>query len=133
VLLYVSTVLLKVYLGYGAGVANPTATHGTPVSGQVVSEWVRGVLVLQLWPFDFPLNTKASTNVQPLHELWHPRVSTFLATQFGISGMERLSVCGRCQWVAQRWLCEATTNSGILNALQAADAGKPREIPAIHR
>ena len=112
-------VLVKVYLGYQAGVAKPTSTHGEPVYGQLVSEWVNGVMVLELWPFDFPLNTKASTTVQPLHVLWHPRVSVFVATQFGISGMERLPVGRRWRWVAQRWFCEP-------------EARKPREIrPAL--
>lgn len=45
--------------------------------GQLVSGWVKGVLVLELWPVDFPLNTRASTSKRPLHTLWHPRVSAF--------------------------------------------------------
>jgi hypothetical protein len=131
-MLYIYTVLVKVYLGYQAGVAKPTATHGEPVYGQLVSEWVNGVMVLELWPFDFSLNTKASTTVQPLHVLWHPRVSVFVATQFGISGMERLPVGRRWRWVAQRWFCEPKTLADILNELTANEARKPREIrPAL--
>lgn len=133
IMLYIHTVLVKVYLGYEAGVAKPTASHGAPVYGQLVSERVRGVLLLELWPVNFPLNTKASTTVQPLHALWHPRVSVFLPTQFGISGMERLPIGKQWRWVAQRWLCEATTSDGILNELQAAEAGRPREIRPTRR
>lgn len=123
-------VLVKVFLGYEAGVAKPTATYGQPVYGQLVSERVKGIQYLELWPFDFPLNTKASTQLQPLHCLWKPQVSVFLVTQFAISGMERLPAGSRWRWVAQRWLCEPMTLSSILNELHTAELLKPKEIGA---
>ena len=98
--------------------------------GQLVSERVKGVQYLELWPFDFPLNTKASTQLQPLHCLWKPQISVFLVTQFAISGMERLPAGQRWRWVAQRWLCEPMTLSSILHELHAAEQLKPREIAA---
>lgn len=48
----------------------------------------------------FPLNTKASSTVQPLHARWHPGVSVFLDTHFGIFGMERLPVGRHWRWVS---------------------------------
>jgi len=123
-------VLVKVFLGYEAGVAKPTSMSGAPVYGQLVSERVKGVQYLELWPFDFPLNTKASTQLQPLHCLWKPQVSVFLVTQFAISGMERLPAGSRWRWVAQRWLCEPMTLSSILNELHTAELLKPKEIGA---
>lgn len=120
---------MQIYLGYEGGVAKPSASSGTPVHGQLVSERVKGVLVLELWPFDFPLNTKASTTVKPLHSLWHPRVSVFLATQFGVSGMERVPAGRGWRWVAQRWLCQPRSFQDIMNELHAAESGRPHEVP----
>lgn len=119
---------MKVFLGYEAGVTKPVATSGAPVYGQLVSDRVKGVQYLELWPFDFPLNTKASTQLQPLHCLWKPQVSVFLVTQFAISGMERLPAGRQWRWVAQRWLCEPMTLSSILNELRTAEHLRPKEI-----
>jgi hypothetical protein len=127
-ILYIRTVLVKVFLGYEAGVCKPSTMAGPAVFAEMVSERVKGgILVLELWPFDFPLNTRASTPLQPLHTLWHPRVSAFLATQFGISGIERLPVGRRWRWVAQRWLCEPKTHQDVLNELRATEVMRPRE------
>lgn len=116
------------FLGYESGVAKPSTTTGPAVYGQLVSGWVQGVLVLELWPVDFPLNTRASTSHRPLHILWHPRVSAFLATQFGISGMERLPSGNRWRWVAQRWLCEPKTYEEVQREERACEAMRPREV-----
>jgi hypothetical protein len=125
--------LVKVFLGYEAGVAKPTAMTEPAVFGQLVSERVKGVLVLELWPVDFPMNTRAITSQQPLHTLWHPRVSAFLEAQFGLSGMERLPVGKRWRWVAQRWLCEPKTYQDMLKELRLLEQLKPREILAARR
>lgn len=101
---------------------------GPALYGQLVSGWVRGVLVLELWPVDFPLNTRASSSKRPLHTLWHPRVSAFLETQFGISGMERLPAGDAGRWVAQRWLCEPKAYQDAVNELRANEQLRPREI-----
>lgn len=121
-------VLVKVFLGYEAGVAKAAAAAGPAIFGQLVSERVKGVLVLELWPVDFPLNTRASTSQRPLHTLWHPRVSAFSETQFGISGMERLPAGKAFRWVAQRWLCEPKVYQDVLNELRAAERLRPREL-----
>jgi hypothetical protein len=31
-----------------------------------MSDWVRGVQVLHLWPYDFPLSAKEGSTTQPL-------------------------------------------------------------------
>jgi hypothetical protein len=120
--------LVKVFLGYAAGIAKPTAMTGPPVFGQMVSEHVRGVLVVELWPVDFALNTRASTTHTPLHTLWHPRVSAFLDAQFGVSGMERLPLGAGWRWVAQRWLCEPRSLASIQSELRSLAKSSPREI-----
>ena len=125
--------LVKVFLGYEGGVAKLTAMTEPAVFGQLVSEQVKGVLVLELWPVDFPMNTRARTSQLPLHTLWHPRVSAVLETQFGLSGMERLPLGKRWRWVAQRWLCEPRTYQDVLNELRLREQLEPREIPAARR
>lgn len=98
--------LAKVHLGYDEGVALPSPEYGSPIYGQIVSEFVRGRQMLELWPFDFPMSAKQNTTVEPLRTLWRPQISGFMQTQFGISGLECLPVGKRHRWVAQRWLCE---------------------------
>lgn len=118
-------VLVKVFLG---GVLKSSAVAGPASYGQLVSERVRGVLVLELWPTDFALNTRASTSQRPLHVLWHPRVSAFGETQFGIAGMEQVRARDASRWVAQRWLCEPKSYEQVLNELRAIEELRPREI-----
>ena len=121
-------VLVKIYLGYEAGVAKPAAMGGPPIYGQLVSERVKGLQVLELWAYDFPLNTRAATDLKPLHVLWKPQLSVFLETQFGLTGMERVPAGSRWRWVAQRWLCEPKSLRDILDELRAVQAMKPGEI-----
>lgn len=108
--------------------AKPSAMAGPAMYGQLVSGWVKGVLVLEMWPVDFPLNTRAGTSSRPLHTLWHPRVSVFLETQFGISGLERLLVGSASRWVAQRWLCEPRSHQDAVNELRTLEQLRPREL-----
>ncbi len=111
--------LARIYLGYVDGVAQTSAECGQPIYGQIVSECVKGRQVLELWPFDFPLSAKAESSVKPLRMLWEPRVSGFMQTQFGLSGLECIVDGSRRRWLAQRWLCEPMDLAGILRNLNA--------------
>jgi hypothetical protein len=119
--LYACTVHAMLYLGYENGVQRPTATYGKPLYGQIISTWERNVLVVELWPFDFPVSAKQGSSVKPLAALWRPRVSGFMQADFGLSGLERVRAGPAWRWVAQRWLCEPLTFAEIERRL----AGKP--------
>lgn len=58
--------------------------------------------------------------------LWEPRVSGFMQTQLGLSGLECILDGNHRRWVAQRWLCEPMDLAGILRNLSA-----PREYEAV--
>jgi hypothetical protein len=123
--LYISTVLVKVYFGYIDGVARPTVSSGPPLYGQLLTERVRGMQRLELWPVDFAMNTKATTTVEP-HCLWKPEVSAILDDAFAFSGLERT---GR-RWVAQRWMCQPCAPADIQRDLREEKLRRPREIPS---
>jgi hypothetical protein len=99
--------------------------NGPLLYGQLVTERVRGMQRLELWPVDFPMNTKATTTVEP-HCLWKPEVSAVLEYGFAFSGLERV---GR-RWVAQRWFCEPCAPADILRDLREEELRRPREIPS---
>ena len=101
---------------------------GPPAYGQLISERVKGLQVLELWACDFPLNTRASTHLAPLHTLWKPQLSVFLESQFGMTGMERVPAGNRWRWVAQRWLCEPKSLREMKAELHAVHSQRPREI-----
>lgn len=94
---------VKVCLGYDKGV--PTPAHGAqrPVFGQLYSDWHKQREVVDLWPLDFHMNTKASTRVKP-RRLWRPEPAWVLHSEFAISGVERAEIAGRRVWVVQRWM-----------------------------
>lgn len=117
--------LVKVYFGYVDGVARPTVSSGPPVYGQLVTERVRGMQRLELWPADFPMNIKASTTIEP-RCLWKPEVSVILEHAIAFSGLERV---GR-RWVAQRWFCEPRGPADILRELREDELRRPRETPS---
>jgi hypothetical protein len=98
---------------------------GPPLYGQLVTERVRGMQRLELWPVDFAMNTKATTTIEP-HCLWKPELSVILEHAFAFSGLERV---GR-RWVAQRWMCEARAPADILRELREEERSQPREIPS---
>jgi hypothetical protein len=93
--------------------------------GQLVTDRIRGMQRLELWPVDFPMNTKAPTTLEP-QCLWQPQVSVILEHAFAFSGLERV---GR-RWVAQRWMCEPCTHSDIARELRDEELRRPREIPS---
>lgn len=105
--------LVEVHLGYVDGVAKPSPERGPPIYGQIISEYVKGRQVLELWPFDFPMSAKQGSRIKPLRQLWKPQVTGFIETQFGLSGLECVSVGKRHRWVAQRWLCMPVTLAEI--------------------
>jgi hypothetical protein len=117
-------VLVKVFFGYVDGVARPTVLSGPRLYGQLVTERVRGMQRLELWPADFPMNTRASTTVVP-HCLWKPELSVVLEDAFAFSGLERV---GR-RWVAQRWMCKPCAPADVLRELRQVELRRRREIP----
>lgn len=125
VVLYIHTVIVKVYLGYADGVAKPSVWSGPPLYGQMVSDNFRGIQRLELWPIDFPMHIKASTTntVKPWC-LWKPEVSVVLENAVAFSGLERV---GR-RWVVQRWMCEPTTVAQIGEELRDDEMRRPREV-----
>jgi hypothetical protein len=131
-MLYSYTVYAKVYLGYHDGIAHPAVRTAPPIYGQIISDHVRGVQVLHLWPYDFPLSARAGSDVVPLASLWKPQLSGVLHDEFGLSGLECLHTGGKARWVAQRWLCSPTTFQSIQEAIrqrpaspEARGAGQP--------
>lgn len=97
----------KVHLGYVDGVRRAHVHHPEPLNGKLASERIQGVLVLHLWPHDFPLSARASnTGVQPLATLWRPEVSCVLENEVAFRGLERIARGREVRWVAQRWVCE---------------------------
>jgi hypothetical protein len=102
-------VFAKVHLGYRDGVALPTVHTSQPIYGNIVSDRVRGMHVLNLWPYDFPMNAKVETS-RPLAQLWRPQVSCFVQTECGLSGLERNR---KGQWLAQRWMVEPMQGADI--------------------
>jgi hypothetical protein len=120
-------VLVKVYFGYVDGVANRSTCAGQPAYGQLVSERVRGVQRLELWPVDFPMNTKTTTTITPAR-LWRPEVSVVLEHAIAFSGLEQV----RRRWVAQRWFCEPKSAADIDAELRASESCRPREILPYH-
>jgi hypothetical protein len=99
-------VFAKVYLGYRDGVAFPTVHTSEPIYGNIISERVRGLQVLNLWPHNFPMSAKTDAS-RPLAQLWRPQVSCFVQGACGLSGLERNR---RGQWLAQRWMVEPMTS-----------------------
>jgi hypothetical protein len=95
-------VLAKVHLGYSNGVALATVHSAPPMFGNIISDRVRGIQVLQLWSHTFPMNAKTSES-RPMAALWRPVVSVFQETEIGLSGLERRA---NGQWVAQRWMVQ---------------------------
>jgi hypothetical protein len=116
-------VLVKVYFGYVDGVAKPSVWSGPPLYGELISQHVRSVHRLELWPLDFPMNTTASTTTQPLC-LWKPEVSAVVDTAVVFSGVEKV----RRRRVAQRWLCEPRTRADITRETNAEELCRPREV-----
>jgi hypothetical protein len=112
-LLYVCTVFAKVFLGYRDGLPRPSPQASQPLYGQVMSDWVRGVHVLHLWPYDFPLSAKEGSSTQPLATLWRPAISGVFQIAMAYSGLERLPAGNAWCWVAQRWLCGPMTYAAI--------------------
>jgi hypothetical protein len=98
---------------------------GPRLYGQLVTERVRGLQRLELWPMDFAMNTKATTTVEP-QCLWKPEVSAILEHAFAFSGLERVGQ----RWVAQRWMCEPCTHADIVRELREEELRRPREIPS---
>lgn len=127
-ILYLRTVLVKVFLGYSNGVAHTSVSAAPAVYGQLVSERVKGILLLELWPWDFPMNTRASTTTAPLQVLWKPEVSVVLELCVAFTGLERLRAGQRWRWLAQRWYCEPKTHTDILREFQRSDMMRPREV-----
>jgi len=117
-----------VHLGYADGVAQPSTEYGTPLYGNIISAAVRGRDVLELWPYDFPMNTRGSTTIEPLRVLWRPLLTGFTETHFGISGLELISAGGRRRWVAQRWFCMPVSLADILRNLEQDRQRRPRAI-----
>lgn len=117
-LLYTHTVLAKVHLGYRDGVQLPSATSGPAIYGNVISDRVDGVDVLQLWPYDFPISAR-SPESEPLATLWKPMVSGFLATEFGLTGYECRSAGSRPRWLLQRWFVQPMSRADIERNIRA--------------
>ena len=108
----------RVFLGYSDGTRLPTAHGGGPLYGNLLSETVHGMLVLHLWPYDFPLNARTGES-QPVASLWRPQVSAALQIGFAVSGLECQQVRGKSRWLAQRWMVEPVTFADIKAALEA--------------
>jgi hypothetical protein len=101
-------VYVRVCFGYDGGVPTPGNGEMRPRFGQLYSYTVRNVPVLQLWPLDFAMNTRASTTTKPLATLWRPTLSSVHVTEIAFSGFERAEIAGRRRWLIQRWQCEPT-------------------------
>jgi hypothetical protein len=106
-----------VYLGYSEGVRRPVYA-GPPLYGKLMSEWIRGMAVLHLWPYDFPLSARAESDVQPLATLWRPEFSGVMELDVGFSGLECRPWDGGRRWFAQRWMCEPMTFAAVQENLQ---------------
>lgn len=78
--------------------------------GNMLSEHVKGVLVLHLWPHDFPISARQGSAIKPLASLYRPSFTVAGPSAFGMTGLERGP---RGRWVAQRWHCEPTTYAEI--------------------
>jgi hypothetical protein len=129
-ILYVYTVFAKVHLGYVDGVRRAYAHHPQPLYGKLASERVQGMLVLHLWPYDFPLNARSSdTGTQPLATLWRPEVSCVLEIEVAFSGLERCVSGREVRWMAQRWLCEPTTYASCAASTSVQTRGSPLKQP----
>lgn len=100
----------RVHLGYSDGVARPTVDGCSPLLGNMLSEHDRGVLVVHLWPYDFPISARHGSAIRPLATLYRPNFTVAGPSAFAITGLERGS---RGRWVAQRWHCEPTTYADI--------------------
>ncbi len=109
-------VIARVYLGYSEGVRRPIHA-GPPLYGKVLSEWVRGMPVLHLWPYDFPLSARAESGVEPLASLWRPQFSVVTELEAGFSGLECRPWNGGQRWLAQRWMCEPLTFAAVREIL----------------
>ena len=109
----------RVFLGYSDGSPLPTAYTGGPLYGNLLSETVRGLLVLHLWPYDFPMNARTGAS-EPVASLWRPQVSAALQDGFAVSGLECQQKGGKPRWLAQRWMVEPVTFADIKAAMEAA-------------
>ena len=115
--MYACTVYVAVRLCYREGAVIPGGTASAPLYGQLESDFVRGRAVAELWPYDFAINTRATTDVRPLR-LWCPAFSGATTNAFGIGGLERVKLAGTWRWVAQRWYCEPTTYAGVVESIR---------------
>jgi hypothetical protein len=84
----------------------------------MLSERVKGMEVVLLWPHDFAENTRASTTREPLASLWRPGFSGALTTSFALNGLEREGAGGSWRWHAQRWFCEPMTRELMRAAME---------------
>jgi hypothetical protein len=107
-------VFVKIHLGYRDGVALPSVHASPPMYGNIVSERVKGLQVLNLWPYDFPMNAKVEGS-RPLAQLWRPHISGFMQAECGLSGLERNK---RGQWLAQRWMVHPMSAQDIERELK---------------
>lgn len=117
--------LAKVHLGYLAGARHPSATAARPFYGALLSERVKGLDVVHLWPHDFAANTRATTTTEPLATLWRPGFSGVLSTSFALSGLERARAENHWRWHAQRWFCEPMTRELLVAALERDERESP--------
>lgn len=99
----------KVHFGYRDGLPLAGVHAAPPIYGNMISERVRGLQVINLWPHTFPMNARTMDS-KPLAALWRPHVSGFLEMEFGLNGLE-CRASG--QWVAQRWLIKPMTFAEI--------------------
>lgn len=90
------------------------------IYGQILSERVHGVPVLQLWPHDFPISAKTEDS-RPLASLWRAQVAGVGQIDVSFTGLERQAWNGAARWFAQRWTCEPTTFADIVKALSEPD------------
>jgi hypothetical protein len=102
-------VYAQVLLGYEKGAPLPGNGAMRPRFGQVHSERLRNIEVLQLWPLEFPMNTRASTTTRPLATLWRPTLVEVRAFEIAFAGLERVEIAGSRRWTIQRWLCDPMT------------------------
>ena len=90
------------------------------IYGQILSDRVQGVPVLQLWPHDYPISAKTEHS-RPLASLWRAQVSGVGQIDVSFTGLERQAWNGAARWFAQRWTCEPTTFAEIVKALSQPD------------
>lgn len=87
------------HFGYRDGVPLASGHAAPPVYGKMISERVRGIQAVKLWPHNFPMNARTKHS-EPLAALWRPEASCFLEMEFGLTGLVRMA---KGQSVAQRW------------------------------